>query len=259
MVPRHSERSTIAACLAQLVGVAANEVPLGEGERSAWLAQRGRGLVAIEQPQDFAWPGPWIALRGEQRLAVVMFGVPSGPLFDPGDAANEPIVAGFVLAAHDLSLWDPPSTTTAGSGVVEAIVIAPGKEAPTQEVAEAKATPGHGLEGDRYANGDGTFDSGRPGSALTLIDAEVLDELGAIDHRRNLVVRGMDVRALIGHSFTVGQVRCFGQRPAEPCAHLDRLNGGSILRPLVHRAGLRADVLTEGTIRVGDAVTTLAD
>jgi MOSC domain-containing protein YiiM len=47
-------------------------------------------------------------------------------------------------------------------------------------------------------------------------------------------------------------VRCRGRRLCEPCAHLDRVNGGGILRPLVHRGGLRADILSGGRVRVGD-------
>ena len=70
-------------------------------------------------------------------------------------------------------------------------------------VDEAVAVPGRGLEGDRYAAGAGTFASGRPGSALTLVDAAVLDSLGRdVDHRRNVVVRGTDLNALVGRDFT---------------------------------------------------------
>jgi len=126
-------------------------------------------------------------------------------------------------------------------------------------VETARALPGRGLDGDRYAAGAGTFASGRPGSALTLVDAGVLDELGelrgaAVDHRRNVVVRGMPLNALVGRTFTIGSVTCRGRRLCEPCAHLDRLNDGGVLGALVHRGGLRADILTEGTLHVGDAV-----
>lgn len=251
------ERSTTAACIAYLTEAPLAEVPAGDGERAAWLAGRGLGLVPVDRPGAFSWPGPWIALRGPERHAVVMFGVPSGVVFDPAGAAEAPIVAGFLLAPHDVSLWGAPDSPPAGQGIVEAIVLAPEREGPTRAVDAVEAIPGRGLAGDRYAAGSGTFGSGRPGSALTLIDAEVLDELGPIDHRRNVVVRGLEVRALIGHEFTIGAVRCRGQRPAEPCAHLDRLNGGGVLRPLVHRAGLRADILGPGTIAIGDEVAAI--
>ena len=66
------------------------------------------------------------------------------------------------------------------------------------------------------------------------------------------MVRGTDLNALVGREFTLGEARCRGRRLCEPCAHLDRLNRAAILRPLVHRGGLRADVIRGGTIRVGD-------
>lgn len=141
-------------------------------------------------------------------------------------------------------------------GLVEALVLAPAAEAPVVLVDEAVTIAGRGLQGDRYADGTGTFGSGRPGSALTLVDAAVLDTLGRdIDHRRNVVVRGTDLNALVGHEFMLGEVRCRGRRLCEPCAHLDRLNDGGVLRPLVHRGGLRADIVCDGTVRVGDRLT----
>jgi MOSC domain-containing protein YiiM len=141
---------------------------------------------------------------------------------------------------------------------VEALVLAPDAEAPVTLVEEAVAVAGRGLQGDRYADASGTFASGRPGSALTLIDAAVLDAFpGGLDHRRNVVVRGTDLDALIGRDFTLGGARCRGRRRCEPCAHLDRLNGGGVLRPLVHRGGLRADVVQGGTVRVGDELVPL--
>jgi MOSC domain-containing protein YiiM len=152
-----------------------------------------------------------------------------------------------------LSVWPPARFADVGVGLVEALVLAPAAEAPVMFVDEAVAIAGHGLHGDRYADGNGTFGSGRPGSALTLVDAAVLDSFDReIDHRRNVVVRGTDLNALVGREFTLGRARCRGRRLCEPCAHLDRLNDGGVLRPLVHRAGLRADILEGGTIRVGD-------
>ena len=249
--------ATFVVVLARMLGVAPQEVPQEAGERRAWLAQRGLGLVPVADAAGFSWAGPWIALREGPGggTAALMFGVPSGELFAPGGSEGD-IVAGWVVAPLDVSLWAPRAAPVAdpGRGTIEDIVIAPAREAPVRHVREAVAVPGRGLEHDRYFDGAGTFESGRPGSALTLVDAAVLDELGAIDHRRNVVVRGVDVNAFVGREFRLGDVSCMGRRLAEPCAHLDRLNDGGVLRPLVHRGGLRADILTEGTIRVGDAV-----
>ena len=259
MTVSHTEHSTLAACIAHVVGAAANDVPLDPGERRAWLAERGLGLVPIQAPTTFSWAGPWIARRpasdGSGPRAVVMFGVPSGAIWDPAVTGDE-ILDGFVVAPLDLLAWPPVRARDAGVGVVEALVLAPAAQASVRLVPEGLAIAGQGLEGDRYADGNGTFASGRPGSALTLVDAAVLDSFDrAVDHRRNVVVRGTDLNALVGREFTLGEARCRGRRLCEPCAHLDRLNGGRVLRPLVHRGGLRADVIRGGTIRVGDRLT----
>ncbi len=259
----HTERSTLAACVATVLGVPPTEVPLGDAELQAWLAGRGMGLVPIEAADSFAWPGPWIARRpardGSGPHAAVMFGVPSGPIWDPAETTDE-VLDGVLVAPLDVAVWDPPSARDPGTGVVEDLVLAAEAEDAARSVEQATAIPGRGLDGDRYAAGSGTFASGRPGSALTLVDASVLDQLAAdqgraVDHRRNVVVRGADLNALVGRRFTLGEVTCVGSRLCEPCLHLDQLNGGGVLRPLVHRGGLRADIVAGGTVRVGDKLS----
>ena len=101
----------------------------------------------------------------------------------------------------------------------------------------------------------GTFSNrhGR-GHDLTLVAAELLDDVAPEEARRNIVTRGIDLDALIGTRFRIGDVECFGQRRCEPCAHLERLTRPGILRTLIHKGGLRADVLTDGEIRTGSAV-----
>jgi hypothetical protein len=47
----------------------------------------------------------------------------------------------------------------------------------------------------------------------------------------------------------VGDAECLGQRLCEPCAHLERLTQKGVLRTLIHRGGLRADVLVAGLTR----------
>lgn len=121
---------------------------------------------------------------------------------------------------------------------------------------------GRGIAGDRYFARTGTFSvSEQHGQQLTLIEGEVLDALRdeglaltPADARRNVVTRGIDLNALVGVEFRLGAVRCVGRRLCEPCSHLQRLTGEALLRPLVHRGGLRADILTDGTVRVGDAI-----
>jgi MOSC domain-containing protein YiiM len=69
-----------------------------------------------------------------------------------------------------------------------------------------------------------------------------------------VVTRGIDLNALVGRHFRIGTVPCYGQRLAEPCSWQQKLTPPGTLRGLVHRGGLRADVLADGTIGLGDRV-----
>ena len=82
--------------------------------------------------------------------------------------------------------------------------------------------------------------------------------LTADQHRRNVVVRGLDLNRLVGHEFQIGSVRCRGMRLCEPCTVVQRYAGRPVLRDLVHRGGLRADILADGEIHVGDTVRAVA-
>ena len=223
-----------------------------------WLAERNLGLVPIADAASFAWPGHWLArVRSpDGDHAVVMFGSPSGPLHDPHGslAAGGRIEEGWLLARLDVRLpIDAPYGSDRRSGRVDAILTAPHAESPLRRVDRADAIAGRGLEGDRYFEGRGTFSGPGRGYELTLVEAEALDSIGLAweDARRNIVTRGIALNALVGRQFTIGPVECVGRRLAEPCAHLERLTRPGILRPLVHRAGLRADILRGGTISTG--------
>jgi MOSC domain-containing protein YiiM len=149
-------------------------------------------------------------------------------------------------------------------GTVEAIYISSTAAAPTKPIDAALAIPGVGLEGDRYALKLGTFYKPEPDRELTLIEAEAVEamrrdygvELAAGDARRNIVTRGVALNHLVGKEFTVGDVRIRGIRLCEPCDHLQRLTGKPVLKGLLHRGGLRAQILTGGTIHAGDEVVT---
>jgi MOSC domain-containing protein YiiM len=229
-----------------------------------WLAERNLGLVPIADAADFDWPGQWIAVLrdGEDEHALVMFGSPSGPWLDPSNAYHEGrrIEAGWMLTPLDLHLpTDQPYGTAAVAGTIAAILIASDAEAPLSRVDEAEALAGRGLAGDRYADGRGTFSGPGRGYQLTLVEAEVLDEIGLpwAEARRNIVTRGISLNGLVGRRFRIGAVECIGRRLAEPCAHLEKLARPGLLRPLVHRGGLRADVSTGGIIGLGDEITAI--
>lgn len=147
-------------------------------------------------------------------------------------------------------------------GTVVSINIAPEAEAPMQTVEEVRAIPGKGLLGDRYFEHKGTFSKPQPDRELTLIEAEAIEAMkheldvdyGLGDSRRNVVTRGVPLNHLVGKEFWIGEVKARGLRLCEPCKHLQKLSHEKVLPGLVHRGGLRAQILTEGTIRVGQTV-----
>ena len=280
----------LAACLSSVTEVPIVELPMpGDvpmanalGAWKSWLAGRGSGVVPIANPRSFEWAGWWIGVVDgsdssladgpHRQVAVLAFGSPPGVVLSPQDppllgraTADLDISSAYAVVSLDpvlpVAQAGPPLT-----GVVELLAVAPVAEAPMQLVRHAFAIAGRGLEGDRYADGVGTFSprrAHRPGYELTLIAAEVVEdlttrdaELDFLSTRRNVLTRGMDVNALVGRDFTIGDVRCRGLRLAEPCAHLERLHGPGLLRPLIHRGGLRADILSDGHIDEGSVITT---
>jgi MOSC domain-containing protein YiiM len=143
------------------------------------------------------------------------------------------------------------------TGVVEQIAITAERHALPAPVASVRAEAGHGLEGEYHWS-----ESPEPGQSITLIAAEALAgltedtgiELSHEASRRNVLTRGIDLNALVGRRFTVGEVECEGVELCEPCNTLAKLTERGVLRGLVHRGGLRADILSGGRIAVGDAV-----
>ena len=152
------------------------------------------------------------------------------------------------------------------NGTVESIHIASAAQGAPQSVGQVAAIPGAGLEGDRYALKLGTFYKPKPDYELTLIEAEAIEALGrdyhveiaAGDARRNIVTRNVPLNHLVGKEFAIGDVRIRGIRLCEPCDHLQKVTGKQVIRGLLHRGGLRAQILTPGTIRVGDTVSVIS-
>jgi MOSC domain-containing protein YiiM len=138
------------------------------------------------------------------------------------------------------------------AGTVDAIHIAAEHSRLPAPVDSVEVTA-EGLRGDRYY--------GRRN--ITLIEAEALEgmlsdtgvELSAAESRRQVLTRGIRLNELAGKRFTVGEVECVGEEWCEPCAHLQRLTRPGVLEGLVHRGGLRADIVRGGRIAVGDPVT----
>jgi MOSC domain-containing protein len=265
------KETSLRACVAHMLDIDVSEVPTKrEANIGQWLASRNLGLVPVASPEAFEWPGRFLGLRSDSSTWAVFFGVPPGIVYDPLAEPDEEkqaatVEAAFVLAEHDPRRGTEPGSGTDSVGVIELIALAAEAEGPMKAVSTAEAIEGRGLLGDRYERGAGTFSNpSRGGYDLTLVEAEALEEMSAkgvelspIEARRNIVVRGIALDDLIGRRFRVGEVECFGQRRCEPCSHLERLTRPGVLRGLVHRGGLRADILSGGRIRTGDSVEAL--
>ena len=142
-------------------------------------------------------------------------------------------------------------------GRLEAIHVTDAAGAPMRALERATLRAGVGIQGDRYATNDGHWSDHPAGDRdLTLVAGVVIDELGLQPgtSRRNLTTRGVDLEGLIGREFLVGTVRCRGERRCEPCTYLEGLIGTPILRGFVHRGGLRATILADGEIAVGEPI-----
>jgi hypothetical protein len=278
----------LAACVLSLLETdgdgSPGDAPLARWQE--WLAARNLRAVA---PAELPGSGFWIAAveRDGAPHHVVMFGAPPDVVHDPaGDGASlgAPSAA-LVLAPLDPALPAGPLPAAARTtpldpalpagplpaaarttGTVEGLYVAPAAEARCEAVETVDAVAGRGLRGDRYFDGRGTFGSpGATGHELTLIEAEALEALAAdtgialdpADARRNVVTRAVDLNALAGRRFAIGDVEIAGRRWCEPCAVLQRLTVPGVLRGLVHRGGLRADIVRGGTIARGDEVRPL--
>jgi MOSC domain-containing protein YiiM len=136
-------------------------------------------------------------------------------------------------------------------GSVEEINVA-ALESELPQPVDAVDVTADGIVGDRYASARN----------LTLIEAEALEglrrdtgiELSAAASRRQVLTRGISLNELVGVRFTVGEVECVGEELCEPCNHLQGLTQPGVLRGLVHRGGLRADIVSGGRIAVGDEI-----
>jgi len=165
--------------------------------------------------------------------------------------------------------WETPpelwrgfkSAPSSWDGRVVSIYIAPRSAEPMVSVPQARALADRGLEGDRFLR-DSWIAANRPDKAVTLIEEETLQavaaELGteiADKTRRNIVTRGVPLLDLLHKEFTVGGVLMRGLRLFEPCGHLEKVSKvPGIFRALERRSGLKAAILTDGVIRLGDRI-----
>jgi MOSC domain-containing protein len=148
-------------------------------------------------------------------------------------------------------------------GVIAGLFVGSKRLEPMAAVAEIRALAGCGIEGDRYCREEGTFSKKSPSNQMTLIEMEALDAVAkeygfpvaAEESRRNVLTCGIALNHLVGREFTIGGVRLRGLRLCEPCSHLERLAGKEMIKALRHRGGLRAEILNDGMIKLGDIIT----
>jgi MOSC domain-containing protein YiiM len=147
-------------------------------------------------------------------------------------------------------------------GRVIGIYIAPQRGKPTVWVEQAHVIPGHGIEGDRYFQEPGIRHGiTRTGRELTLIEMEAIESMcqdgvniSPDKTRRNIITHGVSLNDLVGKKFSVGEIQLLGIRLCEPCDYLASRTDPKIKQSMTHRGGLRADILTEGFIRINDPI-----
>ncbi|MEP5730807.1 MAG: MOSC domain-containing protein [Sulfitobacter sp.] len=263
---RSSENQTFSICLAEILRADVNDIPaaskgLGLDGIGYWLAAQNLAMIPVHDPASFQWAGWWIGRLAGGDGYVVMAGTPSDVAWVPEGVigGSGEVIEGWVIAPPALKL----PTRDAKHGTVEAIYRFADSGVSGELIPSARLIAGLGIDGDRYALGKGHFQSeGRWGQALTLIEAEAIERLASehgvempiVQARRNIVTRDIDLNALMGKRFRIGGLLCQGSRLAEPCAWLQKTTPAGMLRGLVHRGGLRADILEDGMIQRGDAI-----
>lgn len=148
--------------------------------------------------------------------------------------------------------------------LVMATYVAETEKAPVQAVSHALAEAGLGLRGDRYhaKNAARAAGDAKPDSEVTLIEIEAIEAarrdyslaLDPGEPRRNIVTRGVALNHLVGREFRVGAARLMGMKLCEPCKYLEGMTRTGMVKCLIHRGGLRARIVSGGTIRVGDSI-----
>lgn len=149
-------------------------------------------------------------------------------------------------------------------GTVEDIFVTSEGSTPMERVEEIRVVEGRGIEGDRYAEGTGFWTRYGDVCQVTLIQGEHLDEIEAEglkikngEHRRNIVVRGIDLQDLRNRKFRIGEATLRYDRPRPPCRHVQQVTEPGMTKALRNRGGICVHVARGGTIRAGDEIEVL--
>lgn len=149
-------------------------------------------------------------------------------------------------------------------GIVEKIYIAPASGEPTESVDRIHVVAGKGIEGDRfYLQSESKDTQSKTDREITLIEMETIDAIYKEDRikitpdqtRRNIVTRGVSLNDLVGHVFSIGEIKLLGIRLYEPCNYLASRTDPRLLHSMVHRGGLRAKIIVDGMIHINDPIS----
>ncbi len=126
---------------------------------------------------------------------------------------------------------------------------------PTIEVGEVECVAGKGLAGDRFFNFKENY-KGQVTFFAAEVFADICRRLGVSGKlagvtRRNVITRGADLNALVGKQFAVQGVRFEGVCECSPCHWMDEAIAPGAESALQGRGGLRARILSGGTLRAG--------
>ena len=149
------------------------------------------------------------------------------------------------------------------------IFIAPAAGQPMRAVQSVHAVAGAGLQGDRYGEDTG-FWKATDACQVTLIteyelnrartrDVALKAKLANGQHRRNLVIRGLTPKQLLGRRFRIGTATFACLKPRPPCGYLDQVEGKGLCKALGRNSGLCIGVIDSGIVSVGDAVELIDD
>lgn len=155
------------------------------------------------------------------------------------------------------------------TGHITAIFVAPSKHAEQLAIEAVQLKRGKGIVGDRFFGQSPK----NPGRNLTLIEIEAIEEFNEAYNltinlsatRRNFLTRGIRLNDLLGKTFRVGDVLCKGVELCEPCRLLARqlphesISQKDIIKVFTHKGGLRAEVLSDGVVRLGDSTMIESD
>ncbi len=140
---------------------------------------------------------------------------------------------------------------------VESILIRPKRGGPVQIVSACEVNAGYGIVGDHH------YRMGCPDKdQITLIETEALEAatrdystpLSHEESGRNLLTSGVYLNHLVGKTFKIGSASFKGIELCEPCGTLERTSRKGVIKALIHRGGLRAEILQSGHIKAGDSL-----